>query len=123
MSVLVTDLDDFKRINDVHGHIAGDDCIRQAADALRATVRGGEGCFRWGGDEFAVVVQDAVPGAAAILAARVEAAVSEFGRAPDGAPLTLTCGYTEVGGESTPADAVAAADDVLRSLKSREPVG
>jgi diguanylate cyclase (GGDEF)-like protein len=123
VSVLVTDLNDFKRINDVHGHVAGDDCIRQAADTLRATIREGEGCFRWGGDEFAVLVPDVAPGAAAILAARVEAAVSASGRAPDGTPLSLTCGYAEVGGDCSPAEAVAAADEVLRSLKSRQPVG
>jgi diguanylate cyclase (GGDEF)-like protein len=122
VSVLVTDLDDFKRINDVHGHVAGDDCIRQAAAALRATVRDGEGCFRWGGDEFAVLVPDAAPGAAASLAARVEAAVADACRAPDGGPLTLTCGHAEIGGEHSAASAVAAADDVLRSLKSRETV-
>ena len=123
VSVLVTDLDDFKRINDVHGHVVGDECIRQAADALRATIRDGEGCFRWGGDEFAVLVPDVVPGAAAILAARVEAAVSESGRSPDGVPLTLTCGYAEVSGDHSPAEAVAAADEVLRSLKTRDLVG
>ena len=118
VSVLVTDLDDFKRINDVYGHVAGDDCLMQAAATLRATVRDGEGCFRWGGDEFAVLVPDAAEGDGAALAARVEAAVAAACRAPDGRPLTITCGHAEIDGESSAAGAVAAADAVLLSLKS-----
>jgi diguanylate cyclase (GGDEF)-like protein len=123
VSVLVTDLDDFKDINDLHGHVAGDDCLRQAAATLRATVREGEGCYRWGGDEFAVLVPDAAEGDGAMLSARVQSAVMHSCRTPDGRPLTITCGHAEIGGESTPAGAVAAADAVLLSLKSREPVG
>jgi diguanylate cyclase (GGDEF)-like protein len=122
VSVLVTDLDGFKHINDVHGHLAGDDCLRQAAATLRATVRDGEGCFRWGGDEFAVLVPDGAEGDAAILAARVQSAVMHSCRTPDGDPLTITCGHAEIGGDFTPASAVAAADSVLLTLKSREPV-
>jgi diguanylate cyclase (GGDEF)-like protein len=120
---LVTDLDDFKRINDVHGHVAGDECLKQAAATLRATVREGEGCYRWGGDEFAVLVPDATEGDAAVLAERIRSAVMHTCRTPDGSPLTITCGHAEIGGEFTPAGAVAAADSVLLSLKTRPLVG
>jgi diguanylate cyclase (GGDEF)-like protein len=122
VSVLVTDLDGFKNINDVHGHVAGDECLKQAAATLRATVRDGEGCYRWGGDEFAILVPDAAEGDASALAARVESAVMHSCRTPDGAPLTITCGHAEIGGEFTPATAVEAADSMLLSLKSRQPV-
>jgi diguanylate cyclase (GGDEF)-like protein len=117
MSVLVTDLDDFKRINDDYGHVAGDDCLMQAAATLHAVVRDGEACFRWGGDEFAVLVPDASDGAGAALARRVQAAVSGACRAPDGSPLTITCGHAEIDGDFTAADALSAADAVLLSLK------
>jgi diguanylate cyclase (GGDEF)-like protein len=122
VAVIVTDLDGFKRINDVHGHLAGDECLKQAAATLRATVREGEGCFRWGGDEFAVLVPDGAEGDGAVLAARVQAAVMHSCLTPEGEPLTITCGHAEIGGDFTPASAVAAADAVLLSLKSREPV-
>jgi diguanylate cyclase (GGDEF)-like protein len=121
--VLVSDLDDFKRINDMHGHVAGDESLKQAAATIRASVRDGEGCYRWGGDEFAVLVPDAAEGDAAVLAARIQSAVMHSCRTPDGSPLTITCGHAEIGGDHTPARAVAAADSVLLSLKSREPVG
>jgi diguanylate cyclase (GGDEF)-like protein len=123
VAVLVTDLDGFKRINDVHGHLAGDECLKQAAATLRATVREGEGCFRWGGDEFAVLVPDGAEGDAAVLAERVKSAVMHSCRTPDGEPLGITCGHAEIGGELTAAGAVEAADSVLLSLKSRQPVG
>jgi diguanylate cyclase (GGDEF)-like protein len=123
VAVLVTDLDGFKQINDVHGHMAGDECLKQAAATLRATVREGEGCFRWGGDEFAVLVPDASEGDAAALAGRVRAVVAHSCRTPDGEPLTMTCGHAEISGEFSPAGAVAAADSVLLSLKTRQPVG
>jgi diguanylate cyclase (GGDEF)-like protein len=121
--VLVMDLNGFKLINDVHGHVAGDECLKQAATTIRATVRDGEGCYRWGGDEFAVLVPDASEGDGAALAKRLEAAVEHSCRAPDGTPLTITCGHAEIGGDFSPAGAVAAADSVLLSLKTREPVG
>jgi diguanylate cyclase (GGDEF)-like protein len=122
VAVLVMDLNGFKRINDVHGHVAGDECLKQAAAAIRATVREGEGCYRWGGDEFAVLVPDGNEGDGAALSGRVEAAVAAGCRAPDGSPLTITCGHAEIGGDFSPAGAVAAADSVLLSLKTREPV-
>jgi diguanylate cyclase (GGDEF)-like protein len=121
--VLVMDLNGFKHINDVHGHVAGDECLKQAAQTIRATVREGEGCYRWGGDEFAVLVPDGAEGDAAALAKRLEAAVEHSCRTPDGAPLTITCGHAEIGGEVSPAGAVAAADSVLLTMKTRQPVG
>jgi diguanylate cyclase (GGDEF)-like protein len=122
VSLLVADLNGFKRINDLYGHVAGDNCLRQAADALRDALRGGDACFRWGGDEFAVLVGAAAAGDAAALAARVETAVSDACRGPDGQPLSVACGHAEMDGTATPAEAVAAADAVLLGLKRREPL-
>jgi len=52
----ILDLNGFKRINDVHGHVAGDDLLKQFASELRARVRTTDVIGRWGGDEFVVVV-------------------------------------------------------------------
>jgi diguanylate cyclase (GGDEF)-like protein len=54
-SVVVTDIDDFKSINDTFGHAAGDDAIRKVAGAIRSVIRADDLLFRWGGDEFLVV--------------------------------------------------------------------
>ena len=56
LSVLVGDLDDFKAVNDRHGHPAGDECCGEWRPALEETVRRPDACFRWGGDEFAVIL-------------------------------------------------------------------
>lgn len=55
-AVAVVDLDGLKTINDAHGHQAGDQAIRAFAGALRARLRGDDLVFRWGGDEFLVVM-------------------------------------------------------------------
>jgi diguanylate cyclase (GGDEF)-like protein len=81
LSLLVGDLDGFKQINDRHGHVVGDDCLRDAAAALRAAVRTPDLCFRWGGDEFAVLLTDADETVARTLAARLEKAVLGRGAA------------------------------------------
>ncbi|MBW3564675.1 MAG: diguanylate cyclase [Acidobacteria bacterium] len=55
-SVAIVDIDDLKAINDTFGHAAGDVAIRQVATAIRALVRSDDLVFRWGGDEFLVIL-------------------------------------------------------------------
>jgi len=52
----IGDLDGFKEINDVHRHLAGDACLREVAAVLAAHARRDDAVFRWGGDEFAVLL-------------------------------------------------------------------
>jgi diguanylate cyclase (GGDEF)-like protein len=55
----VVDLDNFKAINDTHGHPAGDVCLRHVARVIRGNVREGDWLARWGGDEFVLSLWDA----------------------------------------------------------------
>ena len=57
--LLLMDLDRFKRLNDTMGHLAGDAALRGVADVLRKTSRSGDGVYRYGGEEFLVLLHDA----------------------------------------------------------------
>src|SRR3954468_16427192 len=120
LSLIVTDLNGFKEINDRYGHVAGDECLRAAASALREAVRRPDLCFRWGGDEFAVLLTGADATVARALAIRLEKAVAGTCRRPDGASLTLTCGHAELDPDMSAAEAVAHADATLLAMKARE---
>ncbi|MDX6725820.1 MAG: hypothetical protein QOK49_625 [Baekduia sp.] len=112
LALLFVDLDDFKRVNDAHGHHIGDALLRAVADRLRSVVRPQDLLARQGGDEFTLLLRDLPSNAsdvAAELAARVVAALRE--------PVTIQ-GFTlevrtSVGVSTFPRDAVTA-EDLLR---------
>ena len=76
LGLLVLDVDGLKRINDAGGHVAGDEALRMAADALRTSVREGDVACRLGGDEFAVILPGADAESALAVAKRAQAALS-----------------------------------------------
>jgi len=77
LAVIFLDVDDFKSINDQHGHAAGDDVLRGLANRLRAGVRAGDVVGRIGGDEFVAVCPDADSAAAESIAERILALMRE----------------------------------------------
>jgi diguanylate cyclase (GGDEF)-like protein/PAS domain S-box-containing protein len=76
-AVLFCDLDDFKRINDEHGHAVGDATLRAVAGRLAGALRSGDVLGRYGGDEFVVLVDGHTPDLAAQLTDRFAAALGE----------------------------------------------
>ena len=58
-TVVIADLDNLKRVNDAYGHAAGDSLLRQCADLMRSTLRAYDKLYRWGGDEFLLVIPSA----------------------------------------------------------------
>ncbi len=104
-SVLMIDLDEFKAYNDSYGHQAGDQMLRRIAGALQAACRETDAVFRYGGDEFTILLPGTDQGGALAVAEKVRAAVTGAGshRGPDA--LLLTC---SIGVASYPDDALDA---------------
>lgn len=95
LSLVVMDLDHFKRVNDVHGHQVGDRVLRQAAKVLTDQTRAGELVARVGGEEFAMILPDARQHEALRAADRVRRAVAsaDFGEA---GPMTVSAGVCDL---------------------------
>ena len=117
VGVLLVDVDRFKSINDVHGHAAGDACLRVVAEALLGAVRAADSCFRWGGDEFVVLLPATDLAATREAAARAAASVADR-RAPDGTPMSASIGCAELRGDMTVDEVFAAADADLLAAKA-----
>jgi diguanylate cyclase (GGDEF)-like protein len=109
MVLVMLDLDGFKRYNDVHGHPAGDALLQAAGRAITSAVRDGDLCFRYGGDEFALLLPRTDEEAGRQIAERVRQAIEAVD--PSGsAGVTASIGLA-----SHPRDAVAADDLVART--------
>ena len=93
LSLIVGDLDRFKRVNDAHGHAAGDAVLKRVADAIRGAKRGFDRAARVGGEEFAVLAPDCDEHGAYMLAERIRAAVHEA-FAENEAALTISFGIS-----------------------------
>ncbi|MEZ5938105.1 MAG: PleD family two-component system response regulator [Hyphomonadaceae bacterium] len=77
VSVLMVDIDHFKRINDVYGHGAGDDVLREFGRRMREHVRPTDLACRYGGEEFVIIMPDTAPGFASSAAERLRQTVAE----------------------------------------------
>jgi diguanylate cyclase (GGDEF)-like protein len=82
-SILMMDLDDFKALNDTHGHQAGDEVLKEVAVVLQEAVRTSDVIGRYGGDEFLAILPDTDVVSARTLAERlIEAFIGQFARPP-----------------------------------------
>jgi diguanylate cyclase (GGDEF)-like protein len=119
LSVLVADLNGFKEINDRFGHLNGDECLREAAAVMSSSMRGLDRGFRWGGDEFVMVLPDTDHAGAEDLAARLSRAVQTKCLRPDGSPLTITTGTAQATPDMNAEELLGTADLALMGAKTR----
>ncbi len=123
LCLLMIDVDHFKRVNDTHGHLAGDEVLRQIADLLADQVRTEDVVARYGGEEFVVLTRDVPVHGAAALAERLRAAVAvrRFRFEQLSMRVTISVGISSLSGllaERSAPRLLAAADVALYKAKS-----
>lgn len=118
LSVALIDLDDLKLVNDGYGHLEGDRCLRELARALERSIRAGDRCFRWAGDEFAVLLPDTDHEGSRQLLERIVEHVSATCTRPDERPLEISYGVSQLTDEVPAHELVAFADVDLMGRKS-----
>jgi two-component system, sensor histidine kinase LadS len=124
LSLLMIDIDHFKKINDDHGHPFGDVCLQAVASALQEALRRpGDVVARYGGEEFAVLLPCIDEAGAEAVAQRLRAAVAALALTHDGRHVPLTC---SIGVHSVPsvaactaAQVISGADQALYAAKRR----
>ena len=113
LAVLMMDLDSFKAYNDRHGHPAGDSLLHRAATAIYGAARSEDRVYRYGGDEFAIILAQTGVAEAVRVAGRIRRAVSAL-TTSDPTPVTITVGVAGLPGDATDrAGLIAAADTAL----------
>lgn len=90
LSLLAIDIDHFKSINDRYGHGCGDDVIRQVAQSIQAVTRSTDLVFRYGGEEFVVLLNKTPPEGARVIAERIRQHVEKMRIESQGASITTT---------------------------------
>ena len=121
-TLAMCDLDEFKRFNDAFGHLTGDDALRRVARALRGQLRATDHVFRYGGEEFVVLLPEQTVADGLVILERLRTAVEQL-RIPteSGQPLTISSGVAELEerGDSAVAEWLARADRALYEAKAK----
>lgn len=121
---LMIDIDYFKTFNDLNGHVAGDVALRQVAEILALSVRPMDVVYRYGGEEFCVLLAEATAAEAATVAERVRAAVEAFdfdgGSTQPGGRVTVSVGLalTDRADRADAAEIKQRADGALYAAKN-----
>lgn len=118
LSLIVVDIDHFKRFNDRHGHVEGDRAIRLVAQTLLFSIRKPNVCCRYGGEEFVLILPGTHDQDAMKLAEKLRVRVSEIAILPE--PITISAGVASCtgGSFSSPRELFNAADIALYKAKS-----
>jgi diguanylate cyclase (GGDEF)-like protein len=124
LSLAILDVDRFKRVNDTHGHLVGDEVLRTVAQLLREHTRTADRCARYGGDEFVLCLPAGTREAAPAVARLVRAvAECDWSAVAEGLTVTVTAGVAELGPADTASTLFWSADQSLLAAKRSRPPG
>jgi len=111
------DIDHFKLINDRHGHLYGDEILLLISQLMKRNFRGADQLYRFGGEEFLIVLDRATQAGAQIAFERLRLSVEEY-RFPQVGRVTISLGYTFIGPHDVPTTCVERADAALYYAKN-----
>lgn len=121
LSCMIFDVDDFKALNDTHGHLVGDMVLREIAERAQRSVRKSDLIARYGGEEFVVVMPQTGREGAEVEGERIRAVVADnpYGDLPPGKPVTISGGVSILDHETmlNAEDLLRAADQALYQAK------
>jgi diguanylate cyclase (GGDEF)-like protein len=117
LSVSFFDIDDFKKVNDTYGHSAGDHVLKTMADIVKKNIRKTTYLFRWGGEEFIIVIPEADINGAGILAERIRKAIEDY-RFEGVGTVTVSFGITQFKEEDTADSLLKRADAAVYQAKA-----
>lgn len=113
-SVLMMDVDDFKKLNDEHGHLIGDRVLRAIANCVKGQLRGVDTAARYGGEEIAVILPRSDMVAAYNVGERIRAAITELRITTDSEPPKALAVTASFGVASYPESKAQSAEDLIR---------
>ncbi len=119
LSLIVLDADWFKDYNDRYGHLAGDDALRCLARVMRANVRDGDGCFRYGGEEFVILLPGQGLAQATVVAERIREAYRGNSASELGPGGTVSLGLAQFREGDSANTLLARGDAALYHAKER----
>ena len=117
-SLILLDIDNFKKVNDTYGHLAGDEVLKKVADVLKKNFREIDTPGRWGGEEFLVLLPQLDRITTCLIAERVRVAIAttEF---PDVGTITCSFGVVEYTAKDRVQSLLKRVDDALYTAKER----
>ncbi len=121
LSLIMLDLDDFKKVNDNYGHICGDKVLKMVADIIKSKIRHTDIAMRWGGEEFLIVLPETSASLAYLIAERIRVGVEAARMECAGKELsiTITCGVSSYDFNNSINDNVNEADKAMYLGKKR----
>jgi diguanylate cyclase (GGDEF)-like protein len=117
LSVAMVDIESFKEINDRWSYAEGDRCLGNVAETLRDNVRQPDFCFRWGGDEFVLILSGTPADETGSIAERLHAEVNRICKRPDESPIRIRFAVAELREGMTPGELSEMAGLALTSAK------
>ena len=118
LSVAMADIESFKSVNDSFGHLEGDEILCRVAETMAGELRIPDRVFRWGGDEFVLILPGATAHGADALGERLRNLVNVRCRRPDGEPILVRFGSAELIEGMTATELVEQADLALLAVRA-----